>query len=75
MLNIYNFLNKRKQIERFTSWTKKIIFGIINNEIQNMDFKLVVCVQVKYRNQKIKDKEFEKGLVQKKIYHKRRYLI
>ena len=28
-----------------------------------MDFKLVVCVQVKYRNQKIKDKEFEKGLV------------
>ena len=63
MLNIYNFLNKRKYIERFTSWTKKIIFGIINNEIQNMDFKLVVCVQVKYRNQKIKDKEFEKGLV------------
>lgn len=44
-------------------WTKRIIFGIINNKIQKMDFKLVVCVQVKYRNQKIKDKEFEKGLV------------
>lgn len=56
-------------------WTKRIIFGIINNGIQKMDFKLVVCVQVKYRNQKIKDKEFEKGLVWKKIYHKRRYLI
>lgn len=43
--------------------TKRIIFGIVNNEIQKMDFKLVVCVQVKYRNQKIKDKELEKGLV------------
>ena len=51
------------------SQTKSIIFGIINNGIQKMDFKLVVCVQVKYRNQKIKDKEFGKGLVQKKIYH------
>lgn len=33
-----------------SSWTKSIIFGIINNGIQKMDFKLVVCVQVKYRN-------------------------
>lgn len=48
---------------KFSSWAKRTIFGIINNEIQKMDFKLVVCVQVKYRNQKIKDKEFEKSLV------------
>lgn len=33
-----------------SSRTKRIIFGIVNNEIQKMDFKLVVCVQVKYRN-------------------------
>ena len=50
-------------------WTKRIIFGIINNEIQKMDFKLVVCVQVKYRNQKIKDKEFEK------VQFRRKYII
>ena len=44
VLNIYSFLNKRRQIERFIFWTKRIIFGIINNEIQKMDFKLVECV-------------------------------
>ena len=35
---------------KYSLWTKRIIFGIINNGIQKMDFKLVVCVQVKYRN-------------------------
>ena len=52
-----------------SSWTKSIIFCIINSGIQKMDFKLVVCVQVKYRNQKIKDKEFEK------VQFRRKYII
>ena len=52
MLNIYSFFKKREKNRKFSLWTKSIIFGIINNGIQKMDFKLVVCVQVKYRNQK-----------------------
>lgn len=50
MLNIYSFFKKREKNRKFSLWTKSIIFGIINNGIQKMDFKLVVCVQVKYRN-------------------------
>lgn len=47
-----SYLNNIDLRMKSSLWTKRIIFGIINNEIQKMDFKLVVCVQVKYRNQK-----------------------